>query len=191
MRANRNPKASRSEVEQTVAVGFDPVQLPDSSQRLVQLVEIGLSEVVADVDLGWRDGRKWRRKHRPRRRNIAKLATLQVTGLHLSGTTFEFCFVDGQTHRSTSGSALSNNTGIVEEKASGPAVDDNVVAQCSKGPQISTNLNRASGRPLAGKRLKTDLLRYFRRRVWGSIPHCCKADSTLLGLDLLPGTDSF
>lgn len=45
------------------AVGFDPIQLPDSSQRLVQLVEIGISEVVADVDLGWRDGPKWRREH--------------------------------------------------------------------------------------------------------------------------------
>ena len=59
MSINSNLKASGSEVEQAVAVGFDPVQLPDSSQRLVQLVEIGRSEVVSDVDLGWRDGPKW------------------------------------------------------------------------------------------------------------------------------------
>jgi hypothetical protein len=81
VRADRNLKAGRSEVEQTVAVGFDPVQLPDSSQRLVQLVEIGIAEVVADVDFAWRDGTKWRGKHRPRWRNIAKLETLQIAGL--------------------------------------------------------------------------------------------------------------
>ena len=95
--------------------------------------------------------------------------------------------VTGQAHRSTNGSASSNNTPFVDEKASGPAVDDNVVARCNKEPQISTNLNRASGRPLTGKHLKTDLLRYFAWGVWGSIPHCCKAvDSTVLRLDLLP-----
>ena len=69
--------------------------------------------------------------------------------------------VTGPTRRSTSGSAFSNSTAFVDEKASGPAVDDNVVAHCNKEPQISTNLNRASGMSLAGKHLKMDHLRYF------------------------------
>jgi len=62
--------------------------------------------------------------------------------------------------RSTSGSASSNDTPFVDEKARGPAVDDNVVLQRNKEPQISTDFNLPSGMALAGKHLKTDLLCY-------------------------------
>ena len=51
-----------------------------------------------------------------------------------------------------------------------PAVDDNVVARCNKRQQISTNVNKASNRSLAGKHLKTEHLHYFTREVWGDRP---------------------
>jgi hypothetical protein len=95
-------------------------------------------------------------------------------------------FVTGPAHRSINGSVSTDNTPFVGEKASGPDVDDNVVAHRNKEPQISTDFNRASDMPLARKHLKTDLLCCFAWGVWGSIPHCCKAiDSPILSLDLL------
>jgi hypothetical protein len=41
-------------------------------------------------------------------------------------------FVTGQTHRSISGSVYSNNTAFVDERTSGPAVDEFVVAERNK-----------------------------------------------------------
>ena len=91
----------------------------------------------------------------------------------------------GLTDRPTRHSFVRHS--FVDEKASGRAVDDYVVARCNKEQQTSTELNRAAGKPLVVKHLKTDLLRYFAWGVWGSIPHCCKAiDSTILSSDLLP-----
>ena len=70
-------------------------------------------------------------------------------------------FVTGQARRSTNGSASSNNTPFVDEKASGRAVDDYVVAHRNKEPQTSTAFNMASGMSLASKQLKTGPLALF------------------------------
>ena|ERR1700733_7050279 len=88
---------------------------------------------------------------------------------------------------SPNGADSSNNPPFVDGKASGPAVDDNVVARCNKELKTSTELNRIAAKPLEANQLKMGLLHVLARAVWGSIPHCCKAvDSTVLRLDLLP-----
>jgi hypothetical protein len=115
-----------------------------------------------------RCGPRWG-ENRPRGRQVAESMLRQIPSLHLgTARRSNSDFVTGPARRSTNGSASSNNTPFVDERASGLAVDENVVARSSKEPQISTDLNRPSGRSLTGKHLKTDHLRYSAWGVWGA-----------------------